>query len=72
MTLTEIQSMIDFYIAGEKALTKNASYSINGRSYTRADLGQIRKGRQEWEQRKASYLAIQQGASNNYSVVDFS
>ena len=71
MTLTQIQEMIDFYLAGEIALTKNSSYSINGRSYSRSDLQAMREGRQEWEQKKADYLARQEGTNSNYSVADF-
>ena len=71
MTITEIQEMIDFYLAGEKALTKNSSYSINGRSYSRSDLPAMREGRQEWEQRKSDYLARQAGSNSTYSVADF-
>ena len=41
--------MVDFYIEAEQAVLRGQSMTKNGRTWTRADLGEIRKGRQEWE-----------------------
>ena len=43
MTLTELQTRLSLYIAAEKAILEGAqSYSISGRSLTRANLSEIR------------------------------
>ncbi len=71
-TRTEILSMIEEYKAAELAVLKNKSYTINGRSLSRADLPDIREGRQEWEQRLAEYDVRRRGGSGLYSVSSFS
>lgn len=63
--------MRDLYIAAEQAVLKGQSYTINGRTLTRANLPEIRKGRQEWEQRVAAEQAAARGGSSLYSVADF-
>lgn len=64
--------MLDLYIAAEKAVLRNQSYTINGRGLTRANLPEIIKGRQEWQQKADAETAGTQGGSNLYSVADFS
>lgn len=71
MTRQDILEMIDAYNKAEIAALKGKSYSINGRSLTRNDLSEIREGRQEWEQRLASYDMRQRGGSNLTSVADW-
>lgn len=63
--------MVALYAAAEMAVLKGQSYTINGRSLTRADLTEIRAGRQEWERRVAAEEARRSGASSLYSVADF-
>jgi hypothetical protein len=41
--------MLSLYLAAEEAVLTGQSYSIGNRSLTRANLGEIRKARQEWE-----------------------
>lgn len=64
--------MLDLYVAAEKAVLRNQSYTINGRSLTRADLPEIRAGRQEWERKVAAEQASSKGGSAAFSVADFS
>lgn len=64
--------MLALYIAAEQAVLKNQSYSINGRTLTRANLAEIRAGRHEWEAKVNSESARSQGGSVMYSVADWS
>lgn len=47
-TLVEAQTMLALYIEAEKKVLAGQSYSIGDRALTRADLEEIKKGRQEW------------------------
>jgi hypothetical protein len=47
--LKEAQGMRDEYIKAEKAVLKSQSYNIGGQSLTRANLTEIRKGRDYWQ-----------------------
>jgi len=47
-TLAEAQTMLTAYIEAEKAVLGGQSYSIGNRALSRADLEEIRKGRDEW------------------------
>lgn len=49
VTLVQAQSMLQKYLAAEEAVLKNQSYTIGTRTYTRANLSAIRKGRAEWQ-----------------------
>lgn len=49
--MTELQQareMLQFYIDAEKAVLKGQSMTKDGRTWVRADLVEIRKGRKEW------------------------
>lgn len=50
-TLAEVREMVNFYKQAEQQVLKGKSMSQNGRTWTREDLAEIRKGRQEWERR---------------------
>ena len=50
-TLVEVQEMLSFYKKAEQQVLKGKAMSQNGRTWTREDLPEIRKGRQEWERR---------------------
>ncbi len=43
------QEMLDQYIAAEVAVLGGQSFRLGERQLTRADLAEIRKGRQEWQ-----------------------
>ncbi len=51
MTKTQIQEMVDFYIAAEIKVLNGQTVEHDGKRLTRADLIEIRKGRQDWERR---------------------
>ena len=63
--------MVELYVAAEKAVLRNQSYSLNGRSLTRADLSDIRAGREQWEAKVAAENAASKGGSSLYSVAKF-
>ncbi len=43
--------MLNAYIAAEQAVLQRKEYSIGNRKFTSEDLLEIRKGRQEWEEK---------------------
>lgn len=49
--MTTATDMLALYLAAEQAVLDGQSYSMNGRSLSMADLGEIRRGRAEWEAR---------------------
>lgn len=49
VTKVQAEAMLQKYIAAEEAVLKNQSYTIGTRTYTRANLSAIRKGRAEWQ-----------------------
>lgn len=46
--LEEARTMYAAYVKAEAIVLTGQSYSIKDRTLTRADLAEIRKGRQEW------------------------
>ena len=72
MTYTASQ-MVDLYVQAEAdILAHGQSSAFEGRSLTTADLGEIRRGRREWEVR-AKLAAAQAGApSFPHSLGSFS
>ena len=63
--------MVALYVAAEKAVLQGQSYTIAGRSLTRANLIDIRNGRKEWEAKVAAENSKAQGGSSLSSVADF-
>ena len=51
ITLSQAQTQLDAYMAAETAVLSGQSYSIGGRSLSRADLGRIQEGIRIWNQR---------------------
>lgn len=51
ITLTQAESRLSDYLAAEEAVLAGQSYSIAGRSVTKADLQWIQKGIELWDQR---------------------
>ena len=66
--------MVDLYVAAEMAVLQGRSFAWgDGRSLTRVDLPEIRKGRQEWEARVAAQAASATGRSGpRVLLADFS
>ena len=69
--MSEATDMLALYIAAEKKVLTNQSYTLNGVTVTRSNLPEIRKGRAEWQARVNAEKAKSQGGSNKYSVADF-
>lgn len=63
--------MLAIYIAAEKAVLGNKSYTLNGVSMSRENLQEIRAGRQEWQRVVNNESAKSQGGSGLYSVANF-
>jgi hypothetical protein len=49
VTIAQAKEMLNKYIEAEKAVLLNQSYTIGTRTYTRANLSAVRKGRTEWQ-----------------------
>jgi hypothetical protein len=66
-------TMRDAYIAAETAILAGQSIEFQGRKLTRADLVEIRAGRQEWEQRARDEAAAAAGRSGplRFTTADF-
>lgn len=62
-TLAQAQQMVQFYVEAEQLVLRGKSMTKGGRTWTREDLGEIRKGRQEWERkvRSLSFSGAQRG-----------
>lgn len=62
--------MLAAYIAAETAVLGGQSYTINGHSFSRADLGKLQEGRQYWQGEVNKETAAATG-SKSYAVADF-
>lgn len=69
--MSEATEMLALYIEAEKRVLKGQSYSIAGRSLTRANLSEITKNRDYWQSRVDQENATKKGGNTNYSVADF-
>ena len=47
--MTQAKDMLDFYLRAEQAVLQGQTVRYGERLLTRADLADIRKGRQEWQ-----------------------
>ena len=56
-TLVEAQSMLAAYKQAELDVLAGKETQVNGRRFVMEDLAQIRKGRQEWENKVRVLLA---------------
>jgi len=68
MTITQIQDMLDRYLAAEQALLEGKNFMWGNRLLQRENLAEIRAGRQEWEAKLAS---AQRGGRSNHSLATF-
>ena len=71
VSVTDAQAMVDLYTKAEMKVLKNQSVSIGDKTMTRANLPEIRAGRQEWEVKLRAIKAGSEGGSSMFSVVDF-
>ena len=51
ITLDQARQMLQTYLDAELKVLSGQSYSIGGRTLTRADLAAIRAGRDEWQKK---------------------
>jgi len=51
ITLAQAEARLTEYLAAESAVLGNQSYTLNGRSVTRANLGEIRDGISYWDEK---------------------
>ncbi|MFB2734206.1 hypothetical protein [Shewanella mangrovisoli] len=61
MSKQQCQQMIDAYLAAELDVLAGKQTTINGKTMSTEDLGEIRAGRLEWERRLAAYSRPQGG-----------
>lgn len=61
MNQAQIEGMIEKYLIAEGAVLEGKSITFNGQSMTMENLSEIRKGREAWERRLASFLSAQSG-----------
>lgn len=67
-TSATVAEMIAFYTDAELRVLKGQRVRFGDREWTRADLGEIRAGRQEWERK----LQLQRNARRaSYATADF-
>lgn len=69
--MSEATDMLAAYKAAELAVLNGQSYSLGGRSLTRANLVDIQKGRNYWQSRVNAEIAAGSRGSSLYSVADF-
>ncbi|QYJ79422.1 hypothetical protein [Shewanella acanthi] len=61
MSKQQCQQMIDAYLAAELDVLAGKQTTINGKTMSTEDLGEIRQGRLEWERRLNAYSRPQGG-----------
>ena len=54
MKLCDIDTMIELYLQAERDVLAGKQVTFQGRTVTSENLNEIRSGRREWEQRRAS------------------
>lgn len=68
--MTTATEMLNLYIDAEAKVLQGQEVMMNGRKMTRANLTEIRKGRQEWQQRVNAEQQAQRGQSS-FAYADF-
>ena len=56
ITLTQAEAQLTLWLAADQAVATNQSYTISGRTYTRADAAAIRANVEYWD-KKCKQLA---------------
>lgn len=69
ITLDQAQAKLDEYLAAETKVLAGQAYTIGGRSMTRADLAEIRAGRDDWDAKVKSLSRIASGRSRARTIV---
>lgn len=68
ITLAQAQTMLERYLAAEAAVLSGQSYEIAGRKLTRADLAEIRAGRDDWERRVVTLSSSAAGRGRTRTI----
>lgn len=68
LTLSQAEARLQQYLAAEEAVLTGQSYTIAGRSLTRADLVDIQKGIEIWNSRAVTLSASAAGTGRGRSV----
>lgn len=69
ITLQQAENQLAAYLAAETAVLSGQSYSIGGRSLTRANLSDIRDGIESWNNRVQQLSQAAQGMRRSRTVV---
>ena len=70
ITLAQAEAQLAAYLAAETAILTGAqSYEVAGRSFTKADLMDVQKGVQLWEQRVATLSSRLVGRGRAVTVI---
>ena len=70
LTLQQASDMLDRYITAEQEVLEGKTIMFGGRMMSMAELGEIRKGRTEWE-RKVNNLTAAAGRGQGYKLATF-
>ena len=70
LTLEQTQRMLQRYLDAELEILDGKTVTFSGRTLTMVDLGDIQKGRQEWE-RKLTQLQRTARGGKHYKLVSF-
>lgn len=69
ITLQQAETQLAAYLAAETAVLSSQSYTVGGRSLTRADLAEIRAGIDTWNARVVQLSNATTGRSRARTVV---
>ena len=71
ITLVTAKKHLDMWLEAESEVAINQAYTIGGKSFTRANLGEIRKQIEYWSNKVQALenIAIRKGRNRVYRVV---
>jgi len=71
ITLETAKKHLDIWLEAESEVAINQAYTISGKSFTRADLGEIRKQTEYWSNKvqELENIAKRKGRNRIYRVV---
>lgn len=69
ITLAQAEAQLALYLAAEAAVLAKQSYTINGRSLTKANLGEIQAGIKTWDERAKALEATAARGGRSRTIV---
>lgn len=71
ITLETARKHLDMWLEAEEEIAVNQAYTIKDKSFTRADLGQVRKEIDYWSAKVAALenIASKKGRNKTYKIV---